>query len=57
MKERINKQIYKNRELAQADVAQCVDTFYNSTRRHNYLGGVSPYQFEAAHKPLRRHLH
>jgi putative transposase len=56
-KERIKKQIYKNRELAVADVAQYIDTFYNSTRRHSHLGGVSPEQFEAAHKPRRKGLH
>jgi putative transposase len=32
-KERIKKQIYKNRELAVADVAHYIDSFYNSTRR------------------------
>ena len=53
-KERIKKQIYKNRELAIADVAHYIDTFYNSTRRHSHLGGVSPEQFEAAHKPRRK---
>ena len=56
-KERIKKQIYKNRELAVADVAHYIDSFYNSTRRHSHLGGVSPEQFEAAHKPLRKRLH
>ena len=56
-KERIKKQIYKNRELAVADVAHYIDTFYNSTRRHGHLGGVSPEQFEAAHKPPRKALH
>ena len=47
-KERIKKQIYKNRELAIADVASYIDGFYNRTRRHSHLGGVSPEQFEAA---------
>ena len=56
-KERIKKQIYKNRELAVADVTQYIDTFYNSTRRHSHLGGVSPEQFEVTHKPLRKGLH
>ena len=56
-KERIKKQIYKNRELAVADIATYIDSFYNSTRRHSHLGGVSPEQFEAAHKPLRKRLH
>jgi len=49
-KERIKKQIYKTRALAQTDVAAYIDTFYNQTRRHSYLGGLSPEQFEAAHQ-------
>ena len=53
----IKKQIYKNRALAIADVAQYIDTFYNSTRRHSHLGGVSPEIFEAAHKPHRKGVH
>jgi len=56
-KERIKKQIYKNRELARADVADYIVTFFNRTRRHSYLGGVSPEQFEAAHKVRRRGVH
>ena len=56
-KERIKKQIYKSRELAIADVADYIDTFYNRMRRHSHLGGVSPAQFEAAHKPRRQSLH
>ena len=50
-KERIKKQIYKNRELALNDVADYIDSFYNRIRRHSHLGGVSPEQFEAAQKP------
>ena len=53
-KERIKKHIYKNRELALSDVAEYIDTFYNRTRRHSHLGGLSPEQFEAAQKPRRR---
>jgi putative transposase len=56
-KERIKKQIYKNRELAIADVANYIDTFYNRTRRHSHLGGLRPEQFEAAHKTRRQRLH
>jgi putative transposase len=56
-KERIKKQIYKNRDLAVADVAHYIDSFYNSTRRHSHLGGVSPEQYEAAYKPPRKGLH
>jgi putative transposase len=50
-KERFTKQIYKNRALALNDVADYIDRFYNQTRRHSYLGGMSPEQFEAAQKP------
>jgi putative transposase len=56
-KERIKKQIYRNRELAVADVADYIDSFYSRTRRQSHLGGLSPEQFEAAHKPNRRPLH
>jgi len=56
-KERIKKQIYKTRELARADVADYIDTFYNRSRRHSHLGGVSPELFEAAHKPRRQGVH
>jgi len=56
-KERIKKQIYKNRQLALADVADYIEAFYNPTRRHSHLGGVSPDQFEAAHKPKRTAVH
>ena len=47
-KERIKKLIYKNRELATADIAAYI-TFYNHTRRHSHLGGLSPDDYEAAH--------
>lgn len=56
-KERIKKQIYKNRAQAKADIAVYIDTFYNHTRRHSHLAGVSLEQFEAAHKPQRKGLH
>lgn len=56
-KERIRKRIYKNRELALRDIADYIDTFYNRTRRHSHLGGVSPEQFEAAQDPRRRSVH
>ncbi len=49
-KERIKKRIYVNRDVATADISDYIDTFYNRTRRHSYLGGVSPEEFEAAAK-------
>ncbi len=56
-KERIKKQIYKNRDLALSDVADYIVTFYNRTRRHSHLGGLSPEQFEEAHKMRRSGVH
>lgn len=56
-KERIKKQIYRNRELARNDLADYIDAFYNRTRRHSHLGGVSPEQFEVAHKSRRNSVH
>jgi len=53
-KERIKKRIYPTRDVALADIADYIDTFYNRTRRHSHLGGVSPEQFEATHKRGRR---
>ena len=52
-KERIKKRIYKNREIARADLSDYIETFYNRIRRHSYLGGVSPEEFEAAAKRRR----
>ncbi|MBI3567826.1 MAG: IS3 family transposase [Gemmatimonadetes bacterium] len=56
-KERIKKHIYKNRELALTDLAAYIEGFYNPTRRHSHLGGVSPVEFEAAHKRRGQRLH
>ena len=47
-KERIKKRIYKTRDLARADIFDYIEMFYNSTRRHSHLGGVSPEAFERA---------
>ena len=41
-KERIKKRIYADRETAVLDVTEYTEGFYNPTRRHSYLGGVSP---------------
>jgi len=49
-KERIKKRIYKNRDLAIADISEYIESFYNRSRRHKHLGGVSPEEFEAAAK-------
>jgi putative transposase len=53
-KERIKMKIYRTRELAQAEISDYVDSFYNPTRRHSHLGGVSPEEFERAGRRGRR---
>jgi len=45
-KERIKKRIYRNRDDATADVSDYIESFYNSERRHQHIGGVSPEAFE-----------
>lgn len=47
-KERIKKRIYKSREIATTDISDYIESFYNRTRRHSHLGGVSPEEFESA---------
>jgi putative transposase len=47
-KERIKKRVYKTRDLARADIFDYIESFYNRTRRHSHIGGVSPEAFEAA---------
>ena len=47
-KERIKRRIYKTRELARADIFDYIEMFYNRSRRHGHLGGVSPEAFESA---------
>ncbi len=49
-KERIKKRIYTTREVARAEIAEYIEMFYNRTRRHSHLSGVSPEAFEAVSK-------
>jgi putative transposase len=56
-KERIKKHIYKDRDVANEDIADYIEAFYNRTRRHSHLGGVSPDQFEVAFKRRRGRVH
>lgn len=45
-RECVKKQIYLTREEAQSDIFYYIEMFYNSTRRHSYLGYISPNEFE-----------
>ena len=56
-KERIKKRIYADRQTAALDVSEYIEGFYNPIRRHSYLGGVSPIEFEAAHRSRRSGVH
>jgi len=47
-KERVRKRIYRTRAEAKADLFDYIEMFYNRTRRHSHLGGVSPEAFEQA---------
>jgi integrase-like protein len=42
--------IAPDRDLAIAEVSDYINTFYNRTRHHAHLGGVSPEMFETSAK-------
>ena len=46
-RERTDLRIFATREEARACVVDYIEMFYNSRRRHSYLGYVSPAEFEA----------
>ncbi len=39
---------YRTRQEAKADLFDYIEMFYNRTRHHSFLGGVSPEAFEEA---------
>ena len=39
------------------NLSDYIEGFYNHTRRHSHLGGVSPEEFEAAAKRRRERVH
>lgn len=53
----IKKRLYASRESAIRDISEYIDGFNNPTRRHSYLGGVSPDEFEATHSSRRSAVH
>lgn len=56
-KERIKKHIYADRETSMLDLADYIDGFYNPVRRHSYLGGVRPNEFETMHCGSKLRVH
>ena len=44
--ERTADKTYRIREEARADVFDCIERFYNTTRRHSTIGYLSPVEFE-----------
>ena len=44
--ERVNEMNYQSREKARHDIVDYIEMFYNSKRRHSYLGYLSPKDFE-----------
>jgi putative transposase len=45
-KELVRKQIFLTREIAASKIFEYIEMFYNSKRRHSYLGYISPNEFE-----------
>jgi putative transposase len=47
-KQRIRRKIDKTRDDARAEIFNYIEVFYNKTRLHSHLGGMSPAAFERA---------
>ncbi len=47
-RERLQTRIFTTRALATAEIDDDIKPFYNRTRRHRHLSGVSPEVFEAS---------
>lgn len=45
-KELVRKRIFHTREIAYSKIFEYIEMFYNSKRRHSYLGHISPNEFE-----------
>lgn len=45
-KELIKKQVYKTLNQAKSDIFQYIETFYNTKRKHSYIGFLNPIDFE-----------
>lgn len=56
-KERAEKQNYRNRDVAIANLADCIEASRNRTCRRSDLWTLSPTQFEAGHSGTRKSVH
>lgn len=45
-KELVRKHIFLTREIAASKIFEYIEMFYNSKKRHSYLGYISPNEFE-----------
>jgi len=45
-KELVRKHVFLTREIAASKIFEYIEMFYNSKRRHSYLGYISPNEFE-----------
>jgi len=54
--ERVFYSNYKKREEARRDIVDYIEMFYNSNRRHSYLGYFSPKEFEETWLLKKSHL-
>ena len=51
-KERMKNRICKTRDMANAEIYDDIERFYNRTRRQSHLSGVSPEAFEQCRQGL-----
>ncbi len=55
-KEAVKKQIFITREEAKSALFAYIEMFYNSKRRHSYLGYISPLEFEKRYNQKLKEL-
>ena len=51
-KELVRKQVFRTREEAASKIFEYIEMFYNSKRRHSYLGYISPNEFEKRYNEM-----
>ncbi len=45
-RELVRKEVFKRRKEASSKIFKYIEMFYNSKRRHSYVGSISPNEFE-----------